>query len=106
MKLLSAMLAVLVTGPWLPTAAAADPVMVGGSALINACAACHGPDGRSQGTIPAIDNLSGEDFIAALKAFRTDARQGTVMNRLAKGVDDAEIDAMAAYIVGRRGLNR
>jgi sulfide dehydrogenase cytochrome subunit len=103
MKLLSAMLTVLVTGPWLPTAAAADPVLARGLALINACAACHGSDGRSQGAIPAIDNLSPEDFIAALKAFRTDARQGTVMNRIAKGIDDAEISAMAAYIAGRWG---
>lgn len=106
MKLLAAMLAVLVTGPWLPTAAADDRVLASGPALINACAACHGPDGQSQGAIPAIDNLSTEAFIAALKAFRTGARQGTAMNRIAKGIDDAEIDAMAAYIAGRRGLSR
>ena len=86
------------------SAAAADSAMARGPALVNACAACHGPDGRSQGAIPSIDNLSAEDFIAALKAFRADARKGTVMNRIAKGVDDAEISAMAAYFAGRRGV--
>ena len=85
------------------SAAAADSVIARGPALVNACAACHGSDGRSQGAIPSIDNLSAEDFIAALKAFRADARKGTVMNRIAKGVDDAEISAMAAYFAGRRG---
>jgi cytochrome subunit of sulfide dehydrogenase len=84
------------------SAAAADSAMARGPALVNACAACHGSDGRSQGAIPSIDNLSAEDFIAALKAFRADARKGTVMNRIAKGVDDAEISAMAAYFAGQR----
>jgi len=84
-------------------AAAADSATARGPALVNACAACHGSDGRSQGAIPSIDNLSAEDFIAALKAFRADARKGTVMNRIAKGVDDAEISDMAAYFAGRPG---
>jgi len=86
-----------------PSAEAADSAAPRGSALINACAACHGPDGRSQGSIPAIDNLSTEDFIAALQAFRAGTRQGTVMTRIAKGVDDAELRAMATYLAGRRG---
>jgi cytochrome subunit of sulfide dehydrogenase len=106
MHLRYVMLVWLSAGLILPSAEAADSDARRGPALINACAACHGPDGRSQGAIPAIDNLSTEDFIAALKAFRADTRQGTVMNRIAKGVDDAEVSAMAAYIAGRRGLNR
>jgi cytochrome subunit of sulfide dehydrogenase len=82
------------------SAAAAD--MARGPALAHACAACHGPDGRSQGAIPSIDHLSAEDFTVALKAFRTDARQGTVMNRIARGVGDAEISALATYFASRR----
>jgi cytochrome subunit of sulfide dehydrogenase len=82
-------------------AAAADAPTASGPALVNACAACHGPDGHSQGAIPSIDNLSADDFIAALKAFRAETRKGTVMNRIAKGVNDAEIGAMAAYFAGQ-----
>jgi cytochrome c553 len=55
--------------------------------------------------IPSIDHLSAEAFISALQAFRADIRQGTVMNRIGKGVDDAEITAMAAYFASRRGTN-
>jgi cytochrome c553 len=86
-----------------PVAAAADSASARGAALMNACAACHGPEGRSRGAIPAIDQLSAEEFSAALRAFRADTRQGTVMNRIAKGVDDADIRALAAYLAGRPG---
>jgi cytochrome c553 len=96
---------VLFIAGWLPSGAAvAHAATASGLILVNACAACHGPDGRSQGAIPSIDNLSAEDFIVALKAFRADTRKGTVMNRIGKGVDDAEIAAMAAYFAGRRGV--
>jgi sulfide dehydrogenase cytochrome subunit len=104
MKLLCGMLGVLAAGLWLPhVAAAADAATLRGPALADACAACHGSDGRSQGAIPSIDNLPAEDFSAVLKAFRSDTRKGTVMNRIAKGVDDAEISALAAYFASRQG---
>ncbi|HSF33412.1 MAG TPA: c-type cytochrome [Candidatus Tectomicrobia bacterium] len=96
------MLAWFSIGLLLPSAAAGS-AGVRGLALTNACAACHGPDGRSQGGIPSIDQLSTEEFIATLKAFRADARKGTVMNRIAKGVDDAEISAMAAHFAAQQG---
>ena len=94
----------LVSGLWSSSIAGTDSGLARGQALVNACAACHGPDGRSQGAIPSIDNLPAEDFFSALQAFRADTRKGTVMNRIGKGVDDAEITAMAAYFAGRRGI--
>ena len=68
-----------------------------GAAIANACATCHGPDGQSQGVIPSINSLSKENFVAAMRAFRTGERQGTVMNRIAKGLDETDIEAVAAY---------
>lgn len=73
----------------------ASPADARGAALAQACAACHGPNGHSQGAIPSIDNLSAEAAMAALRAFRTGERTGTVMNRIAKGLDDADISAVA-----------
>jgi cytochrome subunit of sulfide dehydrogenase len=102
MSLLSATLVLFVTGLVLVNSASADPDAPRGAALADACAACHGPDGRSQGAIPSIDALSAEDFVAALKGFRDEIRKGTVMNRIAKGLDDAEIGATAAYFASRR----
>jgi cytochrome subunit of sulfide dehydrogenase len=102
MKFLYAVLVMLIGGLLLASADAADQVSSRGDALANACAACHGPNGRSQGAIPSIDNLPADDFMMALKAYRADARKGTVMNRIAKGLDDAEISATAAYLASRR----
>ena len=80
-----------------PTLANSEPGPIPGPALAQACAACHGPDGRSQGAIPALDRLSPEDFRAAMQAFRTEERQGTVMNLIAKGLSEADVEAVTTY---------
>jgi cytochrome c553 len=76
---------------------AAEGPAARGAALAHACAACHGPDGKSQGAIPSLNTLSAADAIAALQGFRAATRQGTVMLRIAKGLDDADITAVATY---------
>ncbi len=65
--------------------------------LANPCAGCHGPDGDSPGSIPSLTGLSADDIISSMKAFKTDQRKGTVMNRIAKGYTDEEIHLMAGY---------
>ena len=91
-------LCVLLSGALsLASSAAAEPSDARGAALANACAACHGPNGRSQGAIPSIDKLPAEDFTAALHAFRAGGRPGTVMDRIAKGLDAADIRAVGRY---------
>jgi cytochrome subunit of sulfide dehydrogenase len=102
MRLSWALWVLLMMALLLPVMVLAEPSVVRGTALANACAACHGPDGRSQGAIPSIDRLPTQDFIAALQAFRADARKGTVMNLIAKGLDDTDINAVAAYFATLR----
>ncbi len=80
-----------------PALVSAAPIPTRGVAWAQACAACHGPDGQSQGAIPALDTLSLKDFRAAMQAFRTEERQGTVMNQIAKGLSEADIEAVATY---------
>ena len=82
--------------------ALADPNLSHGAALVNACAACHGPDGQSHGAIPSFNTLPKDSIVEALRAFRSGERQGTVMNRIAKGLDDADIEAIAAYVTTPR----
>lgn len=86
-------LLLLPTGP-----VAAEPISPRGAAIANACATCHGPDGRSQGAIPSINSLSKESLLTALRAFQTGERQGTVMNRIAAGLDEVEIEAVATSL--------
>jgi len=63
----------------------------------NPCAGCHGPDGHSPGSIPALNKLSAKYISVTMKAYKSDQRQGTVMNRIAKGYTDEEIDLIAQY---------
>ncbi len=62
------------------------------------CFACHGPQGRSPGTIPSLHNLSAEHMTNALKQFKTGERPSTVMGRHAKGYSDAQLAAIANHI--------
>ena len=65
--------------------------------LANACGGCHGTDGISPGPIPSINEISEEDMIALLTAFKADEAAVTIMNRISKGYTNAEITAIAAY---------
>lgn len=72
-----------------------------GAILAGSCAACHGPEGRSPGAIPAIDGLPAEDMARLLGEYRSGALAGTVMNRIARGFTDDEIAAIAAHLGDR-----
>lgn len=65
--------------------------------LSNACAACHGTDGKSPGAIPSIYGKSARFISKALLEFRSGSRSSTVMGRHAKGYTDNEIKLIADY---------
>ena len=68
--------------------------------IANNCFTCHGPDGRSPGTIPSLSRLSAERIASSLRGFKSGTEASTVMGRHAKAYTDAEIDAVANYIAG------
>jgi len=69
--------------------------------LASSCFNCHGPEGAGEGAMPAIAGLPAEQLVAMLNAFKANEIPGaTVMGRLARGYDDAEIAAIAAYFAG------
>lgn len=93
-----AALAACGTAPTTETAKAA-PVTPGAAAnMASNCFTCHGPDGRSPGSIPSLHNQTSAVIATTLKAFKSGARPSTVMARHAKGYSDAEIDALANHI--------
>ena len=63
--------------------------------LAEMCATCHGPDGRSPGSIPALAPLNEEAMRAFLLAYRAGDIEATVMGRIARALTDAEIEALA-----------
>jgi len=82
---------------WFPHTVAAEIGSARGAALAHTCVTCHGPEGRSQGAIPSLTTLSSADIMMALQAFRAETRPSTVMHRIARGLDDADITAVATY---------
>ena len=66
--------------------------------LAASCANCHGPDGRSTGVIPQLRGLPEAHLLQRLQAFKAGtAKDATVMTRLAKGYDDEQLKALAAW---------
>jgi sulfide dehydrogenase cytochrome subunit len=70
----------------------------GAEALANTCAGCHGTDGTSLGpSTPTIASLSVEYFVMSMKDYKSGKRPATVMDRIAKGYSDEQIEVMAKY---------
>src|SRR5690349_23190549 len=84
----AAAIALLVDTP--ARAQEADPQL-----LRLSCVGCHGVGGHSPSAIPSIYGRSAASIAEALRAFRDGSRPATVMNRIAKGFTDAEIDTVA-----------
>jgi len=68
------------------------------SILAGGCANCHGTDGRSPGSIPSIAGVPYAVLKTKLEAFKTNpAPDATVMPRLMKAYDAAQIEQLARY---------
>lgn len=69
--------------------------MAPGNVMANTCYSCHGTNGVSAGAMPTISGKSQKFIARTMKDFQSGKRKGTVMNRIAKGFSDAEIDALS-----------
>jgi sulfide dehydrogenase cytochrome subunit len=72
-----------------PVQAAAQP------ASAPACSGCHAP--VSDGPVPSLIGRPAGEIATAMAAFRTGERAATVMDRIAKGYSDEEINAIAQW---------
>jgi len=66
------------------------------------CATCHGTDGKSRGALPSLAGQDKAYIVQQMKDFRDGKRPSTIMQQLAKGYTDAEIDAAAAYFAAQK----
>lgn len=88
---------VLSTGALAETA---SPMM-----LAQTCAACHGTNGNSVGITPTLAGAPAEYFVETMQAFKNGDRKATVMDRVAKGYSDAEIEAMGNYFAAQKNMS-
>src|SRR5258708_6735368 len=74
-----------------------------GRDLAATCANCHGPEGRSASkeVIP-LAGLPKDFLVSQMKAFKDGTRPATIMHQLAKGYNDQQIDAIAAYFAAQK----
>ena len=63
--------------------------------LADMCAACHGQAGKSPGSVPDISELDAETMQAFLIGFRDGDIEATVMDRIAKALNDSDIEALS-----------
>jgi cytochrome subunit of sulfide dehydrogenase len=91
-----AALAALLAAAAPPAARAASPPGA------SACRGCHAEAGRPDAAIPSLHGQSAGGIAEAMRAYRAGERPASVMDRIARGFSDEEIQAIAAWIAAQR----
>jgi len=63
----------------------------------SSCSGCHATNASAGTPVPPLKGKSAADIAYAMTEFRSGKRQGTIMDRIAKGFSDEEIKAIAAW---------
>jgi cytochrome subunit of sulfide dehydrogenase len=67
----------------------------------SSCAGCHAEAARPDAVAPSIRGQPASELAAAMRAYAAGERPGTVMDRIAKGFSEDEIQAIAAWIASQ-----
>ncbi|MGH7334956.1 MAG: c-type cytochrome [Candidatus Rokuibacteriota bacterium] len=67
-----------------------------------ACSGCHPASARVTSPVPRLAGLDRAAIVRAMQEFRSGQRAGTVMDRIAKGFTDEEVQAIAAWYAAQR----
>jgi len=90
----------LVAGALIASVAAAAPDL--GRDIAANCTTCHATDGKSGGGVLSLAGQTAATIVERMKEFRDGKRPSTIMQQLAKGYTDAEIEAAAAYLTAQK----
>jgi cytochrome c553 len=68
------------------------------------CAQCHGTEGRTApgSALPSIAGMPREYLATQLHAFKAGTRPSTVMQQLARGYTDAQLEQLAAFFAAQK----
>jgi cytochrome subunit of sulfide dehydrogenase len=89
-----------------PLAAGSSPASPAGAAEAppgaTSCSGCHAGSAGVETPVPRLVGRSASELVSQMEAFRSGQRQATVMDKIAKGFSDAEIQAIAAWYAEQR----
>ncbi|HWE16181.1 MAG TPA: cytochrome C [Hyphomicrobiaceae bacterium] len=86
--------AVVVAVSWVGAALSAPPEAPPGA---SSCSGCHAAKPGVETLVPPLAGRPAADIVAQMQAFKSGQRPATVMDRIAKGLADAEVEAIAAW---------
>ena len=66
------------------------------------CSGCHPSSIRVMSPVPRLAGLDRAAIVRAMHDFRSGTRAATVMDRIAKGFTDEEIQAIAAWYAAQK----
>ena len=66
------------------------------------CSGCHATSPRITTPVPRLSGVDRAAIAKAMQDFRSGQRPGTVMDRIAKGFTDDEIQAIAAWYASQK----
>lgn len=66
------------------------------------CASCHHGDRRTGAAIPDLAGMDRATIVERVREFRNGSRSSTIMQQLARGYTDAQIDAAASYLSAQK----
>jgi sulfide dehydrogenase cytochrome subunit len=77
-----------------------------GQRLYASCAGCHGTAGAGAGVgvggpLPMLAGQPKGALAASMRAFRSGARPATIMQQIAKGYTDEQVEQIAAYLAAQ-----
>ena len=73
-----------------------------GARLAESCAPCHGNGGQGGGSIPPLTGLDEALLMRRMSELAAGDGQATIMTRLMRAYDEAEIAALARHFSGSK----
>jgi cytochrome c553 len=84
-------------GPGQAWAQAKEPSKFQVSVWAASCMACHGPEGRAEGTGLAIGGRPVDDLLGKLLGYKSGKLNATIMHQHTKGYSDDELRRIAEH---------
>lgn len=67
----------------------------------SSCTGCHAPKTVADSVIPHIAGRKAADIVTFMREYRSGAWPSSVMGRIAKGFDDQQTEAIAAWFAAQ-----